>query len=148
MNIKELIDVAKKRQNIPSDLQLSKALGVSSQTVYNWRDGVSFPTPSHAYKLAEMAGVDPAGVITDVLAKAEKNPDVKKVFEAIQKCVTAAAAAIVLTALPVSESTASSKSMIYQEYTLCAVDVRRFSTAIGTTRPSGAATPRRPATHR
>lgn len=91
MNVQTLLDSAKTHQGIKSDYALAKAVGVTHPAVKRWRDGNGFPSPEHAYTLAKMAGLDPAEVIATVLAQSEKNPDVKKVFEHLQKCVAAAA---------------------------------------------------------
>lgn len=78
MNINKLLDDAKAANQITSDLQLSKMLEVSNTTVWNWREGLSRPTIEHAHKLAELAGLDPAKVVAEVLIQGAKSPALVK----------------------------------------------------------------------
>lgn len=91
--INDLIDLAKKKSNFSSDLELTKALGISHGVPYQWRNG-ALPKIEHAHQLAILAGLDPADVITDILIKSEKAPEVRSTLERIKKILAAAAGVI------------------------------------------------------
>lgn len=78
MNIAQLLDRAKKAQAIPSDLQLAKRLKLSQATVWKWRKGESLPNIEHAQALAELAGLDPAQVVAEVLIQGAESPALVK----------------------------------------------------------------------
>lgn len=90
MNLNNLMDAAKAHSNIETDLALSKVLKTSHATLYYWRKGTSFPKPEHAANLAELAGLDPAQVVADLLEQTAQTPALKQVYARFQKLVAAA----------------------------------------------------------
>lgn len=73
--ISKLIELAKENSGIPTDLHFAKALNVSQGAVWQWRKGRSLPTVENAHLLAEMAGLDPAEIVLDILMRnAERAP--------------------------------------------------------------------------
>lgn len=93
MNIHQIIDAAKNNSNVKTDADLANLLGVSPGVPYTWKHGVT-PKLPQAHKLAEIAGLDPAQVITDLLIEGEKVPEVKSTLERIKSALLAAAAVI------------------------------------------------------
>lgn len=63
MNIADLLDAAKTRNEIASDNQLAKALGVSRQAVSSWRTGLKAPDPVACATLAGLTGEPLAKVL-------------------------------------------------------------------------------------
>ena len=91
MNVQELMDRAKDKQRIASDFALSKVLGVSQTAVWSWRKGTSYPKPNHTLQLAELAGVNAGETVLEIMHQAEKDPELKKVFQKLQRRVISAA---------------------------------------------------------
>lgn len=63
-----LLDAAKRAHSMPSDYRLSRVLGATDNTLYNWRKGKSHPDETYAFKLAQLAGLDPAFVLVSMAA--------------------------------------------------------------------------------
>lgn len=57
MEIQELLAAAKREAGIPSDNQLSKALGATSSQITEWRRQVYYPKDETCIQLCELAGV-------------------------------------------------------------------------------------------
>lgn len=55
MKTAELIDLARARAGIQSDYRLAKVLGLTPQTISQWRSGKSFPDMLRVFQLAQMA---------------------------------------------------------------------------------------------
>lgn len=73
MRTVDYLDAAKRAAHLTSDYALAARLGASRQSVSGWRKGSSVPDAFYAFRLAELAGVDPARVVADIeLEKAEK----------------------------------------------------------------------------
>lgn len=66
MTIIELLDQAKNRANLKSDYALSKAMGVHTGTVANWRKGRQHPSDEEAVQLAALAGLEEMKVIAAI----------------------------------------------------------------------------------
>lgn len=54
--VAELLDAIKERRNLETDSALAKALGVSRQTVNNWRQGRNTPDPVACATIAGLTG--------------------------------------------------------------------------------------------
>ncbi|WP_298334152.1 hypothetical protein [Asticcacaulis sp.] len=65
-SIDDYLDAAKQRNNIPSDNQLCKAIGVSSPVVSCMRTRRNWPSDATMLRIAELAGVDPAEALIDL----------------------------------------------------------------------------------
>ncbi|MBX3711472.1 MAG: helix-turn-helix domain-containing protein [Lysobacter sp.] len=63
MTIAELLDAVKKECGVPSDYALAKRLGVSKQSVSNWRTGTNAPDAVACAKMAEITGFPLARVL-------------------------------------------------------------------------------------
>lgn len=70
----ELLDAAKTAQGIASDYRLAKLLGVPGGTVSNYRRGANFPANSIAWRLGELAGIDPATAMIGCNLERTSNP--------------------------------------------------------------------------
>lgn len=66
MKTADYMQAAKDRAGLPSDYALAVRLGVTRQAVSNWKRGVNLPDPLAAYRLGDLAGIDPLIVIADV----------------------------------------------------------------------------------
>ena len=109
MRTADLIDAAKARQGWPSDYRLGKVLGVTSQTVSQWRSGVSYPELLSIYRLAEFAGQEPAAVVASIeYERAQRNgrSDAAGAWEAMLSRLSTATAAAILGAVLIGPSEA------------------------------------------
>lgn len=66
MNIDKYIDLARDKNNLRSDRQLSFAFGLNAAAVNTWRTRRAWPSDDVMIKLAKMAGVDPMDAILDL----------------------------------------------------------------------------------
>lgn len=66
MKTAEYLDALKKYRQLPSDYALANLIGVSRQSISQWRSGVSLPDPLFAAKIGECLDIDPLLVIADV----------------------------------------------------------------------------------
>lgn len=97
MKALEYLDQAKARSGIPSDYQLAKALKVPPQTVSMWRTGARRPDALACFRLADLAGVDPALVVADIeLERAQRvgRADEVSAWEQLATRLSGAAAAV------------------------------------------------------
>jgi transcriptional regulator with XRE-family HTH domain len=83
---------------LTSDYQLAKFLGVRQQTVSNYRNRKSGLDETMALKIADALGVDPAHVLTCVAAERAKDAAVKKAWQ--RAAAATAAAVLIALALP------------------------------------------------
>lgn len=93
---KQLLDRAKKAQNIESDYKLAQSLGVVQSAVTHWRSGRSSPDDVIAARLAEMAGQDPLSVIAELHAARAKTPDAKQLWMRMAMQLRHAVAAVMM----------------------------------------------------
>ncbi len=104
--IDTLLDQVKAKHGIKSDYKLAPFLGVTQNTVANWRHARSRPDDNTLARMADLAGVDP--ITVEVLAvqfQAERSQseDVRKMWQSIaRRLQTGGAAAGFLAALGVS----------------------------------------------
>lgn len=66
MKTADYLQAAKTRAGIASDYALAARLGVTRAAVSNWRAGRSLPDALGAYRLGDLAGIDPLIVIADI----------------------------------------------------------------------------------
>lgn len=98
--LKEAVAKAKKLQGLTSELELGNLIGVSGVTVMRWRHETSIPKPEHAQKLAELAGIDQAEFVAEMLMRSTKDEGLRRTLERFKRALAAAAG--VLPALLVS----------------------------------------------
>lgn len=82
-----LFEKIKKQNNIPSDLQLAKFLGMSQNMVHRIMKGISFPGDETCVQIARVTGYDPAYVLALAHKCAAKQKDVTKEWDRILKLV-------------------------------------------------------------
>lgn len=79
MNTREYLAAVKAKHNIASDYALAKLLNVSRHRVSEWQSGKGAMGPLMCFKVAELLGEQPAGVIAEIelerAEKAEKDED-------------------------------------------------------------------------
>jgi predicted transcriptional regulator len=102
MKTAEYLAAVKARRNISSDYALAKALGVSRQRASDYILGKSIPATLVCFKIAEILGEQPAGVIAELeLERAEKmakEADASE-WKGVLKRLGGAAASILLASL-------------------------------------------------
>lgn len=91
MNVLDLLDQAKQQQGITTDKALAEAVGVTKQSVSNWRKGVSLPDVVACGKLAKLTAVPLAKVLGIVGEQRAISRDEKAVWKQL---ATAAAVAL------------------------------------------------------
>lgn len=79
INTATLMSAAKLAQGIPSDYRLSKVLGVTENTLYNYRHGRT-PDDERALKLAQMARLHPGFVLVSMAAERAKDEPTRAVL--------------------------------------------------------------------
>lgn len=92
-----LMDKARTRRGIPTDMALGERLGRSRQVVSQWRSGDKYPDEDVIVQLAELAGDDPAQWLIAIKAVRTEGP-AGKVWAALAKRL-GTVAAIVLCAI-------------------------------------------------
>lgn len=78
-----------------SDYRLSKILGVTPSTVYNYRSGRSCLADDIAVKIARELELPPAYVLACMMAERAKTPTIKRIWSDLAKDSLRTAAAIV-----------------------------------------------------
>ncbi len=100
MTTVQLMDRIKKTHGIQSDYQLAKFLGVTQQSVSNWRRGKSAFDDEIALKVADLLGLDRGQVLAWVHAERCKNPEARRALLRLADLAkTAAFAAFTMTYL-------------------------------------------------
>lgn len=84
-----LMDKARARRGIPTDMALGERLGRSRQVVSQWRSGDKYPDEDVIVQLAELAGDDPAQWLIAIKAVRTEGP-AGKVWTALAKRLGAA----------------------------------------------------------
>lgn len=95
MEIKDLLDTAKKQSGIESDTALARRLQVSQTAVWRWRNGDDLPRPEHAHALAELAGMDPAKIVLELLTETARTEGLRRTFGRLKSALAAAIAGVV-----------------------------------------------------
>ena len=79
----QLLDAIKARHGITSEYRLTRTIGITDNTLRNYRHGATVPDDAVAVKLAEMLELDPGYVVACVHAERAKEPQLRKVWEGI-----------------------------------------------------------------
>ena len=85
MNTTEYMAAVKGHLGIESDYALSKALGVTKQTISRYAQGKGFFDDSVALKVASTLGIHPGLVMLDMHRERAKTPQERSVWEDIFK---------------------------------------------------------------
>ena len=66
-NIDELIEKAKKNNELKSDMDVNRLLGMKGPVVSQWRTGRSLPSDETLYKLCDAAGYDKEQIMKEMV---------------------------------------------------------------------------------
>ena len=109
-----LLDKARTRRGIPTDMALAERLARSRAVVSEWRAGKSYPDEDLIVHLAEMAGDDPGEWLLAVRAVRADGP-AKKAWEKVMKRLAATAALLLILIVPTVQETAYAREQFVQE---------------------------------
>lgn len=84
-NTNQYLDAVKARHCLASDYAIAKKLGITHQSVSNYRSGKSKMDETTAFKVAEALEIDPATVIIAAQIEREKKPELRAVWMDIFK---------------------------------------------------------------
>lgn len=90
------LDAVKTRHALPSDYALAKKLGITSQSITQYRNGRLLLSDSMAITVANLLEIDPAIVISSAHAERAKKPEERAIWEGIIERLGGVAAALVL----------------------------------------------------
>lgn len=90
-----LLDKARTRRGIPTDMALAERLGRSRAVVSEWRAGKSYPDEDLIVALAELAGDDPGEWLLAIKA-VRTDGKAGKIWAALAKRLGTAAAVVML----------------------------------------------------
>lgn len=90
----EILDAIKRRLSIASDYKLAQAMGVSRQSVSQWRNGVYHLDVFASAKAAELLGEPHIKIIAIVEAERTKRPEQVKYWKELAKASMIATALI------------------------------------------------------
>ena len=79
-----VLDRIKSLHSITSEYRLCRVIGVTDQTLLNWRHG-RCPSDEHAIKLAQLAQLDPGLVLASLASERAKDPTISAVFADIAR---------------------------------------------------------------
>lgn len=98
----DLLDAVKQKYGISSDYKLRTFLGVSQNTLPNYRHGRSRPDDDMALKLADLLELDPLYVIACVNAERAQEGRLQRMWEALAKRSMKGAVVVALVGLGVT----------------------------------------------
>lgn len=96
-----LLDKARDRRGIPTDMALGERLGKSRQVISQWRSGDKYPDEDMIVRLAELAGDQPAQWLVAIKA-VRSDGAAGKAWAELAKRLGAVAAVLLVAALPLS----------------------------------------------
>jgi transcriptional regulator with XRE-family HTH domain len=106
MKVSEVIAKAKQNQGVTSEEALGRLLGVSGVTIMRWRRGMAVPEPVNAQHLADLAGIDAAAFVAEMLIQSTDDTALKaslvRLRQAVAALLTLAATSPALTGLAAS----------------------------------------------
>ncbi|EOA05789.1 phage protein [Herbaspirillum frisingense GSF30] len=88
MNTLEYLDEAKNRLGLPSDYALSKALGLTTSAISNYRAGRSRIDDDVALKLANLTGRNPFELIAAANIERAKTPEMKALWQGLMEKIS------------------------------------------------------------
>lgn len=96
MEIRDLLDLAKKAQGFSTDMALAKGLGISRSAVSSWRNGVSTPDTVQCAALAGYTGL-PLAQVLGIVGEARA---ISREEKAVWRKLAASAALLALVVAP------------------------------------------------
>lgn len=84
LNTNTVLDRIKSIHGITSEYRLCRVIGVTDQTLLNWRKG-RCPSDEHAVKLAQLAQLDVGLVVASLASERAKDPTLQAVFSDIAR---------------------------------------------------------------
>ncbi|WP_284079374.1 helix-turn-helix domain-containing protein [Herbaspirillum aquaticum] len=88
MSTLDYLDEAKARLGLPSDYALSKALGLTTSAISNYRKGRSRIDDDVALKLAALTGRDPLEVIAAANMERAKSPEMVAIWKGLMEKIS------------------------------------------------------------
>jgi transcriptional regulator with XRE-family HTH domain len=89
MDLSDYLDRAKSERGFRSERALSRELGVSHQSVVQWREGLATPRPETMLRLAELAGCSPEIAMLDHMAWRADGPKSRDIVARIRASIAA-----------------------------------------------------------
>ena len=121
MDTKQLIELAKNRNDIKSLTGIAEAIGINQSSLSLLKSGKSELSDETYIKLAKLAGVDPTEVIIEKHMR-KAGPEGRKVWATLAKALPKSAALLVIVALvvPYNQAHASNIQILQAtKYLLC-----------------------------
>lgn len=115
-----LLDKYRKACSIASDNALGADLGITRQSVFQWRKGLAWPGDEHVVRMANKIGETPEGWLAAIHADRTSDKVAKKVWlQAAQRLGYAAAITLAIGISPArAAGTIHASNMIAQEATV------------------------------
>jgi len=105
--VTNLLDKYRKVCSLKSDNALAISLGLTRQSVFQWRKGIAWPTDDHVTKMASDIGDDSGSWLVAVAAERTTGPAHKEWLQLAKRLASATGAVLAMTlALPVKADTA------------------------------------------
>jgi hypothetical protein len=92
MQIDDYCDLAKQRNALKSDRELTRRLGLVGSAISHWRTKRTWPSDKTMIELAELAGEDPRVGLLDLNLWRSESAPVRLAYERIRNALAAAAA--------------------------------------------------------
>lgn len=96
MDLESYLAAARRESRIRSDAQLARELGVTRQSLAQWRLGIAAPRLETMLKLAALAHQPPEVALVDHMAWRADGPKSRDIVARIRASIAATAAAILL----------------------------------------------------
>lgn len=93
LTTRDLLAAVRDAQAIPSNYRLARLLDVPEKTVQRWNSGKHTPDDAMTVRLAELAGLDPAEVLTSIYAQRTTEPALRELWHKIADRMHAAGVA-------------------------------------------------------
>jgi len=84
MDIHNYFNLIKAKNNISSDRQLSKCLGISSASVFAFANKRAIPSDETMIKIADLAGLDKKQALIDVNVWRNTNEEIIKIYNSFK----------------------------------------------------------------
>lgn len=110
--VAQLMDLAKARKGIETDMALAERLGRSRQTTSHWRNGVKCPEDDQVMELAKLAAEDPAPWLVAVQAQ-RSTGSAAATWAALARKL-GAAAAVLLYIGAMTPSPAAAQTLVFE----------------------------------
>lgn len=86
--VNKLLDKYRAACSAASDSALAGRLGVSRQSVHQWRNGITWPTEDHIVSMAEAAGEQPGHWLPLIAAERSTSPRARSVWLGLMKAAS------------------------------------------------------------